>query len=119
MSHPERFEILVLGSGAGGKLLAWHMARAGRRTAVVERRYIGGSCPNINCMPSKNEIWSAKVSHLVRHAARFGTSITGSATVDRPEAAPPIVATLSRATVAGRGGVISSSSCDRDPDHLP
>ena len=82
MSQPERFEILVLGSGAGGKLLAWHMARAGRRTAVVERRYIGGSCPNINCMPSKNEIWSAKVSHLVRHAAQFGTSITGSATVD-------------------------------------
>ena len=82
MSRAERFEILILGSGAGGKLLAWHMARAGRRTAVVERRYIGGSCPNINCMPSKNEIWSAKVSHLVRHAAQFGTNITGSVTVN-------------------------------------
>src|SRR5713101_5887714 len=82
MSQPDRFEILVLGSGAGGKLLAWHMARAGRRTAVVERRYIGGSCPNINCMPSKNEIWSAKVSRLVRHAAQFGTNITGSVTVN-------------------------------------
>ena len=82
MSQAERFEILILGSGAGGKLLAWHMARAGRRTAVVERRYIGGSCPNINCMPTKNEIWSAKVSHLVRHAAQFGTNITGSVTVD-------------------------------------
>src|SRR5262249_17829912 len=72
MSQPERFEILVLGSGAGGKLLAWHMARAGRRTAVVERRWIGGSCPNINCMPSKNEIHSAKVASLVRHGAEFG-----------------------------------------------
>ena len=82
MSEPERFDILVLGSGAGGKLLAWHMARTGRRTAVVERRYIGGSCPNINCMPSKNEIWSAKVSHLVRHAAEFGTDITGSISVN-------------------------------------
>ena len=81
MSQPERFEILVLGSGAGGKLLAWHMARAGRRTAVVERRWIGGSCPNINCMPSKNEIWSAKVAYLVRHAAQFGT-VTGPVTVD-------------------------------------
>jgi pyruvate/2-oxoglutarate dehydrogenase complex dihydrolipoamide dehydrogenase (E3) component len=49
------------------------MARAGRRTAVVERRYIGGSCPNIACMPSKNEVWSARVAHLVRHAAEFGT----------------------------------------------
>jgi len=67
MAQPERFEILILGSGKGGKLLAWEMARSGRRTAVVERRYIGGSCPNINCLPSKNEIWSAKVAYLVRH----------------------------------------------------
>jgi phytoene dehydrogenase-like protein len=42
MSEPERFEFLMLGSGQGGKLLAWHLARAGRRTAVVERRWIGG-----------------------------------------------------------------------------
>jgi pyruvate/2-oxoglutarate dehydrogenase complex dihydrolipoamide dehydrogenase (E3) component len=81
MAQPERFEILVLGSGAGGKLLAWHMARTGRRTAVVERRYIGGSCPNINCLPSKNEIWSAKVAYLVHHAAQFGT-MTGPVTID-------------------------------------
>ena len=81
MSQPERFEILILGSGAGGKLLAWHMARSGRRTAVVERRWIGGSCPNINCLPSKNEIWSAKVAHMVHHAAQFGT-VTGPVAID-------------------------------------
>ena len=81
MSQPEQFDILVLGSGAGGKLLAWHMAREGRRTAVVERRWIGGSCPNINCMPSKNEIWSAKVAHLVHQAAQFGL-VTGPVAVD-------------------------------------
>jgi pyruvate/2-oxoglutarate dehydrogenase complex dihydrolipoamide dehydrogenase (E3) component len=81
MSQPEQFDILVLGSGAGGKLLAWHMARSGRRTAVVERRWIGGSCPNINCMPSKNEIWSAKVAHLVHHAAQFGLA-TGPVAID-------------------------------------
>src|SRR5438552_8063905 len=68
----ERYEILILGSGFGGKLLAWDMAGAGHRTAVVERRWIGGSCPNINCLPSKNEIWSAKVAGLVHHAAGFG-----------------------------------------------
>jgi pyruvate/2-oxoglutarate dehydrogenase complex dihydrolipoamide dehydrogenase (E3) component len=69
----ERVEILILGSGQGGKLLAWHMARSGRRSAVVERRWIGGSCPNIACMPSKNEIWSARVAHLAHHAGQFGT----------------------------------------------
>src|SRR5215468_4337688 len=81
MSQPEHFEMLVLGSGEGGKYLAWHMAGSGRQTAVVERKLIGGSCPNTNCLPSKNEIWSAKVADLVRHAAKFGM-VTGPTTID-------------------------------------
>jgi pyruvate/2-oxoglutarate dehydrogenase complex dihydrolipoamide dehydrogenase (E3) component len=81
MTQLEQFEVLILGSGAGGKLLAWHMAQSGRRTAVVERRWIGGSCPNIACLPSKNEVWSAKVAHLVHHAAQFGMT-TGPVAID-------------------------------------
>src|SRR5580700_3725811 len=81
MPQPERFEVLVLGSGAGGKLIAWHLAQSGHRTAVVERRWIGGACPNIACMPSKNEIANAKVAHLARHGAEHGVA-TGSITVD-------------------------------------
>ena len=81
MPQSERFETLVLGCGNGGMYLAWHMARSGRRTAVVERRWIGGSCPNINCLPSKNEIWSAKVADLVHDAAHFG-AMTGSVAID-------------------------------------
>ena len=82
MSQPEQFEVLILGSGQGGKLLAWHMAQSGRRTAVVEQRWIGGSCPNIACLPSKNEIWSARVAHLAQHASQFGTIIAGPVTTD-------------------------------------
>ena len=81
MSQPEHFEMLVIGSGEGGKYLAWQMAKSGHRTAVVERKLIGGSCPNTNCLPSKNEIWSAKVADLVHHAGRFGT-VTGPTTTD-------------------------------------
>src|SRR6476646_7073624 len=81
MPQPERFEVLILGSGVGGKLIAWHLAQSGRQTAVVERRWIGGSCPNIACMPSKNEISSAKVAHLARHGAEFGV-VTGPVTID-------------------------------------
>ena len=81
MARAEHLDALVLGSGPGGNSLAWHMARSGQRVAVVERRYIGGSCPNIACMPSKNEIWSARIAHLTRHAAHFGT-ITGPVTTD-------------------------------------
>ena len=81
MSQPERYEVLVLGSGAGGKLLAWHLAASGRRTAVIERKWIGGSCPNVNCLPSKNEVWSAKVADLIHHAAKFGMA-TGTTAID-------------------------------------
>jgi pyruvate/2-oxoglutarate dehydrogenase complex dihydrolipoamide dehydrogenase (E3) component len=81
MSQPEQYEVLILGSGEGGKFLAWHLARSGRRTAVVERRWIGGSCPNINCLPSKNEIWSAKVADLLHHSRQFGV-VPGSLAID-------------------------------------
>jgi pyruvate/2-oxoglutarate dehydrogenase complex dihydrolipoamide dehydrogenase (E3) component len=81
MSQPERVEMLVLGNGEGGKFLAWHMAESGHRTVVVERKLIGGSCPNTNCLPSKNEIWSAKVADLVHHADRFGM-VTGPTATD-------------------------------------
>jgi pyruvate/2-oxoglutarate dehydrogenase complex dihydrolipoamide dehydrogenase (E3) component len=74
MPQAEHFEVLVVGSGAGGKLIAWHLAQSGQRTVVVERRWIGGSCPNIACMPTKNEISSARVAHLARHAAQYGTT---------------------------------------------
>jgi pyruvate/2-oxoglutarate dehydrogenase complex dihydrolipoamide dehydrogenase (E3) component len=80
MPEPERFDILVLGSGKSGKLLAWHMAQSGRRTAVVERQWVGGSCPNVACLPSKNEIWSARVAHLARQGARFGILTSDIAT---------------------------------------
>jgi pyruvate/2-oxoglutarate dehydrogenase complex dihydrolipoamide dehydrogenase (E3) component len=70
----ERYDLLVLGSGEAGKYLAWTMAKTGLRCAVVERKLIGGSCPNTNCLPSKNEIWSAKVADLVHHADQFGSA---------------------------------------------
>ncbi len=81
MPRPEHFETLILGSGTAGKLTAWHMAGSGRRTAVVERKWVGGACPNIACLPSKNEIRSAEVAHLARHAAEFG-AMTGPVKVD-------------------------------------
>jgi pyruvate/2-oxoglutarate dehydrogenase complex dihydrolipoamide dehydrogenase (E3) component len=77
MSQPEQFDVVILGSGQGGKLLAWHLGRSGKRVAVVERRWVGGSCPAVACLPSKNELWSARVAHLVRNAAQFGTLADG------------------------------------------
>ena len=69
----ENYKNIVIGSGEGGKYLAWHLSESGEQAAVIERRWIGGSCPNINCLPSKNEIWSAKVANLVYNAGKFGS----------------------------------------------
>ncbi len=70
------FESIVVGSGEGGKYLAWHLGRQGRRVAVVERRWIGGSCPNVACLPSKNEIESAHVAVIARNAGFYGVEIS-------------------------------------------
>lgn len=74
MRETELYDAVVIGSGEGGKYLAWHLAQSGQKVAVVERRWIGGSCPNINCLPSKNEIWSAGVAKIVTHAREFGVT---------------------------------------------
>src|SRR5437879_10725889 len=81
MSEPEKYDVLVLGSGTGGKLIAWTMASEGNRTASIERKYVGGACPNIACLPSKNVIHSAKVASLFGRHQEFGIE-TGPFTVN-------------------------------------
>ena len=70
----DEYDVVVLGSGEGGKYLAWTMARLGKRVLVIERKYIGGSCPNIACLPSKNIIHSAKVASYFFRSEEFGIS---------------------------------------------
>ncbi|MBN8871790.1 MAG: FAD-dependent oxidoreductase [Rhodospirillales bacterium] len=77
MLASDSFDVVILGSGQGGKRLAWHLAGAGKKVAVVERRWVGGSCPAVACLPSKNEIWGARIAHLVRSAGHFGIVTDG------------------------------------------
>jgi pyruvate/2-oxoglutarate dehydrogenase complex dihydrolipoamide dehydrogenase (E3) component len=81
VSDAGRYEILVVGSGEAGKHLTWNMAQTVRRTAVVERKYIGGSCPNIACLPSKNVIRSAKANWFTKRGAEYGIQ-TGPVSTD-------------------------------------
>ena len=94
-AQPEVYDLLILGSGAGSKLLAWTFAGRGQRVAVVERKYVGGSCPNIACLPSKNVIHTAQVAHNVRHSEEFGISI------DRFQIEMPAVRDRKRKMVQG------------------
>ena len=81
MADVEKYAILVLGSGEAGKSLAWTTAKKGHRTALVERRWLGGSCPNLACLPSKNLISSARVASLAKRDPEFGLEI-GSLKID-------------------------------------
>jgi pyruvate/2-oxoglutarate dehydrogenase complex dihydrolipoamide dehydrogenase (E3) component len=81
MATIEHCQNLVIGSGEAGKYLAWNLAKRGQKTAVVERALIGGSCPNIACLPSKNVINSAKAVSLVNPMTGLGV-VTGSMGVD-------------------------------------
>jgi len=68
----EEYDLVILGGGTGSTVAAWTLAAEGQRVAVIERRYIGGSCPNIACLPSKNIIHSAKIASYVRRSEEFG-----------------------------------------------
>lgn len=74
ISGLKQYDLVVLGSGEGSKFIAWTLAKQGQRVAVIERRYIGGSCPNIACLPSKNIIHSAKVASFFYRSEEFGIS---------------------------------------------
>src|SRR5258705_9330787 len=80
---PEEWDLVILGGGTGSTIAAWTFAAQGQRVAVIDRKYIGGSCPNIACLPSKNIIHSAKVSSYVRRSEEFGIA-RDSVRVDMP-----------------------------------
>jgi pyruvate/2-oxoglutarate dehydrogenase complex dihydrolipoamide dehydrogenase (E3) component len=77
----EHFQNLIIGSGVAGKILAWTLAGQGQKTIVVERAMVGGSCPNVACLPSKNVIYSAKAVSLVHPTRGLGV-VTGPVRVD-------------------------------------
>src|SRR3977135_466547 len=69
---PEEYDLVILGGGTGSTIAAWTFAGQGQRVAAIDRKYVGGSCPNIACLPSKNIIHSAKVASYVRRSQEFG-----------------------------------------------
>src|SRR3954463_8798710 len=80
--NAEQVENLIIGSGVAGKILAWTLAKQGQKTVVVERSMVGGSCPNVACLPSKNVVYSAKAVSLAPPPAGGG-GVPGSLRVDR------------------------------------
>jgi pyruvate/2-oxoglutarate dehydrogenase complex dihydrolipoamide dehydrogenase (E3) component len=75
MAAIDTYDAVVLGCGEAGKYMAWHLGAAGRRVIVVEQRYVGGSCPNIACLPSKNFIHGAGIAHIVATSEALGARV--------------------------------------------
>ncbi len=73
----ESYDLVILGGGTGSTIAAWTFASRGQRVAVIERKYIGGSCPNIACLPSKNILHSARVASYFRRGKEFGIVADG------------------------------------------
>jgi pyruvate/2-oxoglutarate dehydrogenase complex dihydrolipoamide dehydrogenase (E3) component len=95
----EDFDLVILGDGTGATLAAWTFASQGQRVAVIERKYIGGSCPNIACLPSKNILQSARVASYFRRGSEFG------ALADNFRLDMPAVRMRKRAMVSGLNDV--------------
>jgi pyruvate/2-oxoglutarate dehydrogenase complex dihydrolipoamide dehydrogenase (E3) component len=81
VSIPEQYDALVIGAGQAGGPLAEALARAGRRTALVEREHVGGTCVNEGCTPTKTMVASGRVAYLARRGAEYGVE-TGKVGID-------------------------------------
>jgi pyruvate/2-oxoglutarate dehydrogenase complex dihydrolipoamide dehydrogenase (E3) component len=76
------FDAIVIGAGQAGPALAVRLAQAGRKTAIVERKLLGGTCVNVGCIPTKTLIASARVAYMARRARDYGVEIPAEVRVD-------------------------------------
>ena len=77
-----RFDAIIIGAGQAGPALAGRLTGAGMTVALIERKFLGGTCVNTGCMPTKTLVASAYAAHLARRAAEFGLTLTGPVGVD-------------------------------------
>ena len=83
--NAERFDAVIIGTGQSGKPLASALGRAGWKVAIVERRYVGGTCINVGCTPTKTMVASARVAYLARRGPEYGVHGDASIRVDMAE----------------------------------
>lgn len=76
MATPEKYDCIAIGSGEAGKLVPLILSgQYGKKCAIIERKWIGGSCPNIACLPSKHIMHSAELAHECRLAHKHGLDV--------------------------------------------
>jgi pyruvate/2-oxoglutarate dehydrogenase complex dihydrolipoamide dehydrogenase (E3) component len=78
----ETFDAIVIGAGQAGPSMAGRLTAAGLKVAVIERKFLGGTCVNTGCMPTKALVASAKAAQTARRAADYGVVLQGPVGVD-------------------------------------
>ncbi|MCK5365694.1 MAG: FAD-containing oxidoreductase [Gammaproteobacteria bacterium] len=79
-----KYDAIVIGTGQSGPALAGRLNQEGLKTAIIERKLVGGTCVNVGCTPTKTLVGSARIAYAAREAKRFGISIAGDISVDMP-----------------------------------
>ena len=79
---PVNYDAIIIGTGQAGPALAARLHKEGQKTAVIERKLVGGTCVNVGCTPTKTLVGSARIAYLARQAREFGISIDGDIVVD-------------------------------------
>ena len=77
-----KYDAIIVGTGQSGPALAGRLNKEGLKTAIMERKLVGGTCVNVGCTPTKTLVGSARVAYLAHQAKRFGVSIDGDISVD-------------------------------------
>src|SRR5579872_1966120 len=73
----DKYDAIIIGSGQAANPLAKKLAAAGWRTALIEKKWIGGTCVNTGCTPTKTAIASGRVAYLTKRSADYGIRTTG------------------------------------------
>ena len=94
-----KYDAIIIGSGQGGNPLAYHLADLGWSVALIEKKYLGGTCINTGCTPTKTMVHRAQVAHYARNAARWGVNAS-NVSADLPK----IVAQKDEVVLSFRGG---------------
>ena len=79
---PTNYDAIIIGTGQSGPALAGRLNKEGLKTAIIERKLVGGTCVNVGCTPTKTLVGSARIMYLARQAASFGISIGGEISAD-------------------------------------
>jgi pyruvate/2-oxoglutarate dehydrogenase complex dihydrolipoamide dehydrogenase (E3) component len=101
MTMARSFDAIIIGAGQAGPSLAGRLTAAGMTVALVERQFLGGTCVNTGCMPTKTLVASARVAHQARRAADYGVVLSGSIGIDFPR----VMARAHKVTETSRGNL--------------